>query len=548
LAVLHGAKGSVPTALITKDETVHVFGVMQDHGSYTDSHAERIARAQLVLPNIASRAEVKVSFATIARAHIMILDCNMWQWFWRLPLTEALDRFDRAVPPWLSQLVLRVKTKLETRASFSIESTLFLPNLPEPVTFNYKHNSKERLGLEKTPQRVLEVTKAVILLWLNFPNDHMAEAKAQFVLHILERFHGAGILLLPSTWMTRSRLAALLMPKRTPNPGCFDWSRIAHSFSQHPLADSNSQESALLFQIQHKFAELDQAVLELEHSSLAVFLDPNGTRRMAKFVKFLQESLHCIIPGTGSPRTKLQSAILGNTDFLCPFRDFGHSRRCVLTHELNPYSPHRVRTRGGFFDALVFRCLTQAAPILTDDGLVHFDDHKDFLKQGSSRGEAYMCNLWAVSRQPNTHRKSENAQALWEASAIWSHYADQRSFMELWRLLQGPRFPGSGKLTAYLLAADYAYAGIVDMPTCDEMGKIIFMIKGGGRNGLRLLRLLSSDSASELQCISAFRCLHTYLSDCLSIEERVAMHFDVIMVEHALCKLTRLDAPHGLLL
>jgi hypothetical protein len=106
-------------------------------------------------------------------------------------------------------------------------------------------------------------------------------------------------------------------------------------------------------------------------------------------------------------------------------------------------------------------------------------------------------------------------------------------------------FPQFGPLISYLLTVDYAYTGLISQPSMAEMGHILKRIDAGAINGLRLLGSTSttpgsSFSAEHIQTL--FEEFYKYLDSSLTLEEKVSMGFDVFVVEHLLCKISRLSS------
>ena len=99
------------------------------------------------------------------------------------------------------------------------------------------------------------------------------------------------------------------------------------------------------------------------------------------------------------------------------------------------------------------------------------------------------------------------------------------------------RFYGMGNLVGWLLASDYAYAGLVKMPEVSEVGKFIFKINAGGKDGLALLGF---NVATEEACTDAMDAVWTALHKSFTSAEITQMGLDPITIEHALCKFKRL--------
>ena len=94
-------------------------------------------------------------------------------------------------------------------------------------------------------------------------------------------------------------------------------------------------------------------------------------------------------------------------------------------------------------------------------------------------------------------------------------------------------FPEIGNLQAYLLASDYAIAGLATTPTPAEMAVVLQTIDAGGMKGLRLLNLPCS---SLEEVTSSFQYVYEYLSQVIPTAWQQQMKFNIFVVEHSLCK------------
>lgn len=112
-------------------------------------------------------------------------------------------------------------------------------------------------------------------------------------------------------------------------------------------------------------------------------------------------------------------------------------------------------------------------------------------------------------------------------------------FYEFYKsLLDGKELLAFGKLTSFLLAADYACSGFIQTPDCSTVGKLIFEIDSGGKAGLKILGYTCADRA---QTSWAFSQVYQALNNFLSPEEKEKMNFGVFLGENSLCKLSRLN-------
>ena len=100
--------------------------------------------------------------------------------------------------------------------------------------------------------------------------------------------------------------------------------------------------------------------------------------------------------------------------------------------------------------------------------------------------------------------------------------------------------PLYGPLTAFLLAGDLSYTNQVATPTPMEVGHAIAKLGLGSLAGLIALKQIPVKGWSPTQIAEAFVDVFKMLDDNLDKEEKNIMGFDVLMVEHLLCKYQRL--------
>jgi hypothetical protein len=153
---------------------------------------------------------------------------------------------------------------------------------------------------------------------------------------------------------------------------------------------------------------------------------------------------------------------------------------------------------------------------------------------------------------PNPNRnpkKNKIVTVYWEESSRWEMWLKSRkpSFLDCITFIQATKsvegssskkqsiFPQLGGLAGMLLAGDYAEAGLVPMPTITEMADICYKINKGAKAGLTCMQLLKVDETSE-ECQTAFKNIYKHVDEGFTDEEKEIMGFNVIMMEHALCK------------
>jgi hypothetical protein len=174
---------------------------------------------------------------------------------------------------------------------------------------------------------------------------------------------------------------------------------------------------------------------------------------------------------------------------------------------------------------------------------VCFGSPEDFDKATDGKDKHDYCKPMATGQ----HCRFKNIPYVpmyWEHAAGWSSYISQTgiTLQSLFAWLTGregkhTRFYGMGNLVGWLLASDYAYAGLVDIPEVSVVGEIIFKINAGGMAGLELLGLKVDTKEA---CAEAMRLAWTAVNKSLTPTEIVNMGLDPITLEHALCKFKRL--------
>lgn len=120
------------------------------------------------------------------------------------------------------------------------------------------------------------------------------------------------------------------------------------------------------------------------------------------------------------------------------------------------------------------------------------------------------------------------------------------TFKEVWDHLVKARtndgkatmYPTIGLLIGYLICTDLVYAGVLDPPSLEDMGKGVASIGKGGRAGLKWLGLIGED-ASRDDVSSSFQSLYRYLKAHFPAQFP-SLHLDMFIVEHGLCKYKRL--------
>nr|GAT44271.1 predicted protein [Mycena chlorophos] len=326
--------------------------------------------------------------------------------------------------------------------------------------------------------------------------------------------------------------------------------------------------------------------LSLSTSNSLSSLSPLQTRRLAQFAEFLVEAWQIAYDEDDGQPSKWKTALGKYPDSLLPFRHLAPSLRHAYEAD-GPYAPANAGTEAGFYSALVFRGVTFNTPF-SRTGRQVFADHADFehaqaearereinaRRPAPSDDSKFFCNKSAYG--PANPARVVDLAATYHANASTYTLArmlngsESVPFRSFWQGLQAtkpwgrnpPRtakgrskpppkqFPQLGPLASYLVAADYTYTNprIVTPPTLEEMGATISSLNKGAARGLELLDLLQPvysektgkpGKPSGADCTQALRLVCGYLQAHLSPEMLEDIGFDVVMIEHSLCKFSR---------
>ena len=267
---------------------------------------------------------------------------------------------------------------------------------------------------------------------------------------------------------------------------------------------------------------------------------------LTHFISFLKIAFQVAKEGAIA-QTLTQEAIVENPDRCLPFRQLAPSKKIILADPNGPFSPTRLKTREGLFDALIFRLITQASPFLLEEKQLSFGSPAQFHKAVKGKDIRHFCNSRATG-QHDRLRNIPHIDTYWEHTVGWETYANGED-VTLETLLawftgkegKATRFFGMGNLVGWLLASDYAYAGLVALPDASKVGEIIFGINAGGMGGLKLLGF---NVSTKEACAEAMSSLWMKVQELLSPEEIHELGIEPITLEHALCKFQRLNKTY----
>lgn len=478
---------------------------------------------------------------------------------------------------WLQRLVKKVQQvrylRLTSKEFDPSEFGLAIP----ARSYTYSAPPKQwDVSDEEETNKVLSITNQIIQHWLDFPTGKEAKEgrqKAWFV-HVVMRELGENVLLLNQTWSTFIQTKKNMFASiDASNPYLFDCAiPFQEAARRHPLNDELSEE----YRLMKRASDMMQALRaggnrSIGHEDTGMILPvdtiPPEAQYIAedkakKFVGYVREMLELDrlgLNGIQSP-SNLQLKVAQSPDKLMPFREHAPGRVRARSDE-GPFAPANSATREGLFSALVWRGITFSTEFSLQEPMMFesYDSWKSTLEEvmGSDVDPNYVCDIKAYGIT-NSRRGIHHAEAYWKATEVsdWSEFVKDgpAPFMKTYRDFfytghQPARFPQFGPLCGYLITADYAYTGHVEMPTLKEIGTVIKTINRGGAAGLELLGLIkprtrkgrTKSIPGEAECQQGVIRVHDILRRELSNDEWTQGQFDPIGLEHLLCKYSKVD-------
>ena len=248
--------------------------------------------------------------------------------------------------------------------------------------------------------------------------------------------------------------------------------------------------------------------------------------------------------------------VKSNLDHFLPFRQHAPSL-AKARHEI--YADiHRLAspTGVGLFNILAFRGVFFGSPFAQSDRFKWFyqyedwehfriDEKEEATKNGQIEEEYYVKrNCYGRTQK---ERSTKLIEGYWKQRNLWNSMFNKTTkptVKEVFDWLTSndngvSRFRNIGSLTALLICGDLIEAGLILMPSSREFGELIFRVGRGGKEGMILIGLVKKEAQKEELC-EAFQSLDLALQRELTQDEKDAMGYNVVMLEHSLCKIKRL--------
>jgi hypothetical protein len=554
--------------------------------------ADEVQAAWEMVANIDTNVQLQNADGRILAALSLTVDSNMWSWF-NTNVTEPTRYLadlpihnlkPEGLPTLPNQWILRMVTAVRCSLIANLPVKLLAKDYLGLDAPDYETISASRRA---DPASVLRHVESAVTLWLDFRAKRgtrleTSRAVATFVSIARAAFGSPNFLYLTHIQNGLKKLRSTLTKERIPLDRV-PWKQLAEELKTHPLADPNSKESSTLkylvnlLQVVSGFSQPPEIQVDFKkvigageeglniftsslaqsHQEIILHHEMESPRhsptpqpsppspdpeRFSTFIAFLKAAFW-VVQEDKNPMTLTQERIAKNRDYFLPFRQLGPSKQIILNDPDGPFSPAKLKTREGFFDAIIFRLITQASPFLLAEKQVCFGSLHSFQETTKGKVQESYCNPTATGQHIRFHN-IPHIPAYWENSADWGDYVSGPgiTFDSLRTWLTGKkgsktRFYGMGNLVGWLLATDYAYAGLVTMPDVSEVGRIIYDIDAGGKGGLKLLGF---DVGTKEACAEAMECVWAKVQEHLTSAELSQMGLEPITLEHALCKFSRL--------
>ena len=281
-------------------------------------------------------------------------------------------------------------------------------------------------------------------------------------------------------------------------------------------------------------------------------------------VNFLRHLLPILSPAFVPPQNDtVLTRVSSKLDYYLPFRRHAPSLSNACQHIYADIDRLKRNDGVGFFNILAFRGVFFGSPFTQSDRFRWFDSLADwelFRATGEEEEDGYNGEEYYVKKncygQSQTTRELSLLSSYWEKRLLWNDMFNQQenpSVMQVYRWLisavannkggtkKTTLFPNIGNLSALLICGDLVEAGILDMPSASDWAASIDKMGKGSKDGMVTCGLVGTDCGREEFC-KAFVSLDNALQAELTKEEKDRMGYNIIMLEHALCKIKRIGA------
>ncbi|TFK73103.1 hypothetical protein BDN72DRAFT_246818 [Pluteus cervinus] len=519
-------------------------------------------------------ADVTSACLRLLRLRALQATVKIYQWL--VTLIQAAVRWDApsSGSPWLHKLVHDVQNVFYSpHYSFGtvveFDSWDYLPALTYPRTY-----SLVLPRFSSTPMDDIKAYSAIIArFWLGFPPDLPSLSVAGVLTELLDA-HSIIILLLDPVWELFSSQGCNLMSslkqdqRARPRYHIELLETVSSRLKVHPIRDPASPECLKLQELSTSMSlwigpqnnklveDLKPMLLESPHTGpihkdvpdILSHLPPADLQGVAALLSFIRRLLP-LLNSIHLPPDDLAKFVAKNLDFRSPFRQRAPTLQRAFATIYSDLD--RLQTTAGLFNVVLFRGFTYGSS-WARTSLNWFNDYSTWksvydnstVPADAKSRSSYFINpcaygTCASARDLAHSKKIEKAltKSGWCAFIEAQRRVKDSCLSEQFFFFK--QFPAVGSLTSLLIVGDLIKAGLLPIPVAYDFGILVAHVKRGALNGLVRLGLVSHESSSE-EIAEAFENLHLQLLEDLTLDEIRMMDYDIVTLEHILCKFSRL--------
>ena len=266
--------------------------------------------------------------------------------------------------------------------------------------------------------------------------------------------------------------------------------------------------------------------------------------------KFIQFLLQCYPLARDGSNAHIHSTdpmlkkIAGQTDFYLPFRSLAPTIQKAIQTILS--DPDRLSTREGLFNLIAFQGVFYGSQFAREElrWFNSFEEWQEF-KTNSIMEENYFVNKAAYGRAQK-HHHTDNLKTYWDKAEKWVQFLQDNPNTDILALHDFfvDNFHNIGALSALLIIGDLLESGFLQMVDAHTMGRLVAKVGRGAKDGLECLGLIDQYS-DEKMIADAFVELDEHATNAIHQEKKRTMVYNIITLEHGLCKYKRLLGRKG---
>ncbi|KAF6750466.1 hypothetical protein DFP72DRAFT_1072189 [Ephemerocybe angulata] len=466
---------------------------------------------------------------------------------------------------WLGRLVLQLIYAHESSERYpTISSGAVGFHVPPemPVDFIYDNRMAWRAFghvLQNMDEPVADAVVEAVRTWMRW--DLLKDVKLGWFVEIVEEQLGDAALTMDYVWsivasFRSSDVSLGAPPARSGYKYERDTKLFRETLTDHPIMDTTSHEGHLYRQYRD-FLNGDLSPEELHIEEL------DGSWN--QYADMWRKALEYTRDPDQVTDDKFIQLLQGDADFYLPIREKAPSR-VRSRSELGPYRAEVITTPAGIFSAVVWRAITYRSEFSKNHSMTFessealaalvrsiTEANPTAAAKQNSKGNTYFCDRKAYG-QP-TRRSMDLHPLYWDSiqQKVWSkfvHANPKPTFSAAIKYFQEDKaipskvFPQLGDLGRLTLTGDLVYAGVVQEPTVVEMAQAIVELDAGAIAGLRALKFLTrtwpaTRGAKVEAVVEALGAIQEKMTDTFTEQEMEEAGFDLLSLEHSLCKFSR---------